>query len=85
MSQQGIDLVIGGVAERVTDGETLERIAKRYGDQGWPARVEAGAYTYDYSAPSAGPPPWYLYVVAPVTVYGVLGDEPGGATRWRFP
>ena len=84
MALTGIDLVFDGVAERVTDDETLQRLAKRYGDQGWPARVEDGAFTHDYSAPSAGPPPWGLYVVAPQTVFGVLAAEPGGATRWRF-
>ena len=71
-------------AAKVTDDETLKRLAKRYGDSGWPARVEDGAFTYDYSAPSAGPPPWDLYAITPTTVFGVLGEEPGGATRWRF-
>jgi hypothetical protein len=84
MALKGIDLVFEGVAERVTDDETLRRIAKRYGDQGWPAVVKDGAFTYDYSAPSAGPPPWDLYAVKPATVFGVLASEPGGATRWRF-
>ena len=84
MAFDGIDLVIEGTAERVTDDATLQRIAKRYADDGWPARVEDQAFTYDYSAPSAGPPPWYLYEVTPITVYGVLASEPGGATRWRF-
>ncbi|TMF37407.1 MAG: pyridoxamine 5'-phosphate oxidase family protein [Chloroflexi bacterium] len=84
MSLPGIDLVIEGVAERVTDDETLHRLAKRYADGGWPAKVEDGAFTYDYSAPSGGPPPWDLYAVSPTTVFGVLTAEPGGATRWRF-
>lgn len=84
MSLTGIDLVIEGVAERVTDRDTLERIAKRYADGGWPARVEDDAFTYDYSAPSAGPPPWWVYAVRPTTVFGVLTTEPGGATRWDF-
>jgi hypothetical protein len=84
MSLTGIDLVIEGTAARVTDDETLQRLAKRYGDTGWPARVENGAFTYDYSAPSAGPPPWDLYAITPTTVFGVRGSEPGGATRWRF-
>ena len=84
MSLTGIDLVFEGVAERVTDDETLHRLAKRYADGGWPAKVEDGAFTYDYSAPSAGPPPWDLYAVTPTTVFGVLAAEPGGATRWRF-
>jgi len=46
--------------------------------------VKDGAFTHEYSAPSAGPPPWGLYAVTPTTVFGVLTVEPGGATRWRF-
>ena len=84
MSLTGIDLVIEGVAERVTDDETLHRLAKRYADQGWAPTVEDGAFTHEYSAPSAGPPPWDLYAVTPTTVFGVSTAEPGGATRWRF-
>ena len=84
MSFTGIDLVVEGRAERVTDRATLERIAQHYAASGWPARVEDGAFTYDYSAPSAGPPPWFVYTITPTTVFGVLAAEPGGATRWRF-
>ena len=84
VSLPGIDLVFEGLPERVTDDETLQQLAKRYGETGWPAKVEDGAFTYDYSAPSAGPPPWHLYELKPTTVFGVLGSEPGGATRWRF-
>lgn len=84
LSFEGMDLVIEGRAERVTDQATLERLARRYGEEGWPARVEDGAFTYDYSAPSAGPAPWSLYAISPTTVYGVLAEAPGGATRWRF-
>jgi hypothetical protein len=84
MALTGIDLVVEGVAELVTDDETLQRLAKRYADGGWPTRVEDGAFTYDYSAPSAGPPPWHVYAVTPTTVFGVLASEPGGAMRWRF-
>ncbi len=80
MSLPGIDLVIEGKAVRVTDDETLRRVAQRYADQGWPARVQDGSFTYDFSAPSAGPLPWDLYAVTPTTVLGVLTTEPGGAT-----
>lgn len=41
--------------------------------------------TAEYSAPSAGPAPWELYVLVPGTAYGVATAEPFGATRWRFP
>jgi hypothetical protein len=84
MSLVDIDLVIEGKAERVTDEATLQRVAKRYGQTGWPVEVKDGAFTYDYSAPSAGPPPWHLYAITPQTVYGVLSTAPGGASRWRF-
>ncbi|MGH2387785.1 MAG: pyridoxamine 5'-phosphate oxidase family protein, partial [Chloroflexota bacterium] len=63
---------------------TLARIAERYASGGWPATVSDGAFTAPYSAPSAGPPPWDLYVVTPVTVFGVATAEPNGATRRRF-
>jgi general stress protein 26 len=85
MALPGMDLIFEGAAERVTDDETLQRLAKRYAAGGWPATVEDGAFTYDYSAPSAGPPPWNLYQLSPTTVFGVMSDAPGGATRWRFP
>jgi len=84
MSLPGIDLVIEGTAVKVTDDATLQRLAKLYGDQGWPATVEGGAFTHEYSAPSAGPPPWDLYEITPTTVFGVRTTEPGGATRWRL-
>lgn len=63
MSLPGMDLVIEGGAARVTDEKTLERLAKRYADEGWPATVQDGAFTHAYSAPSAGPPPWNVYVI----------------------
>jgi hypothetical protein len=81
---KGLDLVIEGTAARVTDAATLERLAKAYAARGWPAQASGGALTAEYSAPSAGRPPWYLYTVTPVTAFGVASEEPHGATRWRF-
>ena len=83
---EGIDLVLEGEATRVTDRETLERLAARYRDVGWPAEVDGAAegFTAPYSAPSAGPPPWHLYRFTFHTAFGVTGEEPHGATRWRF-
>jgi Pyridoxamine 5'-phosphate oxidase len=80
----GIDLVLEGEAARVTERPTLELVAGRYRDGGWPAEVEGDALTAPYSAPSAGPPPWHLYRLAVRTVVGVATEEPFGATRWRF-
>jgi hypothetical protein len=83
-SLKGLDLVIQGTARKVTDKATLERLAKLYAAQGWPATVEGQAFTAPYSAPSAGPPPWDLYVLSAKTAFGVASAEPHGATRWRF-
>ena len=79
-----LDLVIEGTAARVTDEDTLQNLAQRYNAQGWPARVSDGALTAEYSAPSAGPPPWLVYVVTPKTAFGVATAAPNGATRWQF-
>ncbi|MGZ4616189.1 MAG: pyridoxamine 5'-phosphate oxidase family protein [Actinomycetes bacterium] len=80
----GIDLVCEGEANRVVDGPTLEQVAGRYRDGGWPAEVAGDAFTAPFSAPSAGPPPWQLYRFTLHTAFGVATAEPYGATRWRF-
>jgi hypothetical protein len=79
-----LDLIVEGVATKVTDEPTLQRLAGLYDAQGWPATVEDGAFIAPYSAPSAGPPPWDLYEFTPRTAFGVATAEPYGATRWRF-
>lgn len=81
---QGIDLVLEGEAARTSDRQTLERAAAAYRSGGWPAEVEADAFTAPFSAPSAGPPPWHLYRFRFHTAIGVATAEPYGATRWRF-
>ncbi|MET9342923.1 pyridoxamine 5'-phosphate oxidase family protein [Nonomuraea sp. NPDC003804] len=81
---EGLDLVLDGEAARVTDSATLEKVAGGYRAGGWPAEVEGDALTAPYSAPSAGPPPWYVYRFAVETAIGVATAEPHGATRWRF-
>jgi hypothetical protein len=80
----GIDLVMDGSAARVTDGDTLERVAAGYREGGWPAEVEGDALTAPFNAPSAGPPPWQVYRFLFHTAVGVATTEPWGATRWRF-
>lgn len=78
------DIVVEGVAERVTDDAELERLAGIFAAGGWPAHVEDGALTAEFSAPSAGPPPWHLYRVIPQTIFALGTTEPYGATRWEF-
>ena len=81
---RGIDLVLEGEAQRVTDLSTLERVATVYRTSGWPASVEGEALTAPYSAPSAGPAPWHLYRLTLYNAVGVASAEPHGATRWDF-
>ncbi len=80
------DLVIEGEAQKVTDPSTVAAMAARWAAVGWPARVDDSgqALTAEYSAPSAGPPPWSVYRLTPRTATAVATVEPGGATRWRF-
>jgi hypothetical protein len=78
------DLVVEGEAAKVTDQEQLERIAGDFGVGGWHPEVRDGAFYAEYSAPSAGPPPWYVYRVRPKTIYALGTAEPYGATRWEF-
>ena len=83
-SLPGIDLVVEGEARRVADEQTLEAIADVYRESGWPVQVDGDAFTAEYSAPSAGPPPWHLFRVTAHTVFGVATAEPYGGMRWRF-
>ncbi|MFF0545071.1 pyridoxamine 5'-phosphate oxidase family protein [Nocardia thailandica] len=79
-----LDVVVDGTAAVVRDGETLERVARYYRDNGWPVEARDGAFTAPYSAPSAGPAPWHLYFITPESVVGVATAEPYGATRWTL-
>jgi hypothetical protein len=79
-----IDIVFEGDAVRVTDGPTLERVAARCREGGWPVQVEGDAITAPYAAPSAGPSPWHVYRFTFHTAIGNATAEPHGATRWRF-
>lgn len=80
------DLVVDGEAVKVTDAAMVADMAARWAAEGWPAQVDATgeALTAEYSAPSAGPPPWAVYRLQPRTATALLTVEPGGATRWRF-
>ena len=61
VSTHQFDLVAEGSAARVTDEARLQKMAAICREDGWPASVEGDAFTAEFSAPSAGPPPWYLY------------------------
>lgn len=76
------DLVVEGTAERVVNGAKLQAVAEAFAAQGWPASVAGDAVTADFSAPSAGPPPWNVYRIVPSRVFAFGTAEPYGATRF---
>jgi PPOX class probable F420-dependent enzyme len=80
------DLVVDGEAEKITDPATVAVMAERWAAGGWPARVDetGSALTAEFSAPSAGPPPWFVYRLTLRSATALLTVAPGGATRWRF-
>ncbi len=84
VATHGFDLVVEDEAMTVTDEAKLNRIVEAYRAQGWQPIVRDGALYAEYSAPSAGPPPWDVYEVRPATVFALGTAEPYGATRWRF-
>jgi PPOX class probable F420-dependent enzyme len=86
IAAQEFDLVVEGTASKITDQETVAAMAARWAAEGWPARVDDSgrALTAEYSAPSAGPPPWFVYRLSAHTATALATIEPGGATRWRF-
>jgi hypothetical protein len=80
------DLVVEGEAHPVTDPATVARMAAEWSTGGWPCRVDDSgtALTADFSAPSAGQPPWTVYRITAQRATGLLTVEPGGATTWQF-
>lgn len=80
------DLVVRGRAALVDDPAVVAEIAAIFAADGWPCRVDDSGVrlTAEFSAPSAGPPPWAVYRVEieRATALAVTGD--GGATTWRF-
>lgn len=78
------DLVVEGEAHVLRDPELYRRVAATFAEGGWPCRVEGDPPRLyaDFSAPSAGPPPWDLYEVTPARVYAFGTAEPYGATRF---
>jgi uncharacterized protein (DUF1330 family) len=80
----GYDVALEGRAARVTDDAQLQRLAQVFAEGGWAPTVADGGFTHEYSAPSAGPPPWFVYEFTPEDAYAVMGKDPGRATRWTF-
>ena len=86
VATRGFDLVVEGTAALVTEPRDVARLAAVWAAEGWPVRVDdtGVALTADYSAPSAGPPPWSVYRLDLAAATALQTVEPGGATRWTF-
>jgi len=90
LTMPSMDLIMEGRARRVTDDETVQRLAAEFGGQGWPLEAR-GSDVYGPHGPTAGPPPYAIYRLEPTTVFGLPGmhgmfddDRHHEATRWTF-
>jgi len=86
VSVRDADVVLEGDAARVSEPESLARVARAWADNGWPAEVDdsGSGITAPFNAPSQGPPPWNVYRIEPRSAIVILSAEPGGLTRFRF-
>ena len=84
VSTHEFDLVVDGVAA-VDDPQVVADLCARWAPE-WPCSVdESGtALTAEFSAPSAGPPPWKVYRLTIERATALQTVAPGGATRWTF-
>jgi Pyridoxamine 5'-phosphate oxidase len=83
-----IDIVIEGPVTWIDDRPVLERVAGAYRDKyEWPVTVTAdGVFDAPYGAPTAGPPPYRVYELAPTVAYafGTGGNLGERSTRYSF-
>jgi len=80
------DLVVEGQADLVRDPALVAARSADWAAEGWPNEVDDSGVqlTADFSAPSAGRPPWAVYRLVPHRATALLTVEPGGATSWAF-
>lgn len=79
-----LDLVIEGTARREVSPATLERAAAAYAEKyRWVVTIRDDAF-YANGAPTAGPPPFWLYRLQPTRAFSFAADGTTGAMRWQF-
>jgi general stress protein 26 len=78
----GLDVVVQGETERITDEVELQRLADawlaKYGEE-W--HFEVGYRVFRHSAGGGGAA--WVFAIRPRTIYG-FGKDPYSQTRWRF-
>jgi general stress protein 26 len=85
----GLDIVVEGTAERVTDEATLEALAAMWRDKlDWPFEVVDGAF--HHPTPDAGQTDQrqgsaHVFAVRPTKILAFGKGEPFTQTRYRFP
>jgi general stress protein 26 len=81
---EGLDIVVEGDANQVTDEAKLQRVAdeyvSKYGDD-WRFGVRDGAFVHDGAHEGSVA---IVYEVAPVTAFGFGKGEEFSQTRWRW-
>lgn len=81
---EALDVVLEGSARRVTTPAVLAAVADAYvGKYGWETTVQDGALHAE-GAPTAGPPPFHVFVVVPARAFGFPTTDDAPPTRWRF-
>lgn len=80
----GLDLVVEGTAERVSDETEISGVAEAYAAKyGWRVTIRDGAFEAE-GAPTAGPSPYHVYRLTSTVAFGFGTDDSLNATRWRF-
>lgn len=80
----GHDVTVEGEATLVADQAKLEYVAAAFAAHGWAPTVREGAFWHEFSAQSAGRPPWHLYEIRPTKAVELGTAAPHGATRYVF-
>ena len=87
VATKGFDVMVAGLAERVTDPATVAEIAGLWAKSGWPVEPDDSGtgITAPFNAPTLGPSPWFVYEVKPLTATAVgTTEQMPGSMRWRF-
>lgn len=72
----------------MTDTDALRSVVDAYRQAyGWQVDIDGDSLVAPYGAPTAGPPPYLVFRIEPVTVHGFGTDTTFArrSTRWDFP